>query len=652
VALQAEAAGRKASESDDSKDLVRIEIPRTELRVDALRIYGASSISKERFVKTSPPLFGQDLVEVSPPDASPGFWGRLGAGISNFVAAAGDFSKGILKGLYQVAKFVVADALPMLVTGEFWRKVGSGLLWIGKKILDPATWVAAAELAWIGIKSIAKGLVHAVTHPFDSLKRVGSFLKQMCDDFGITDICVGIDKLLQGDRGGAWQAFKGAGTAFCQATGLADAYGALESLGRALYCLGTGDRAGAALHLLKAGGHALAAATSFGTIAAVFATGGAAAGAVVGLMLFRTSLKTAAKQVLKTATKEFFQEAGEQIGKELVTNVSKTLTKDVLLDAGQQMARQGVSELAREHLGKEAAKLLLDVATAPEVRAKLARELLEKAGPEAFEKVMEKSGSTFGSKLMKKADVTEEVAKLTEKFLKDAAGRSQEDIAREFLEKGLAQTEKEALELAKETKRVLGGAGRRADRELAESLSDGVMNPLREHINAGVREGYEREMRELLKGAPKEQLERAIESGWKGAERGLEKSMLKAVREGVEEGINRMRKTSLRFDLGDYSRDSPVATLSPGSEYENSKLEVKAPDEATVKKPMVEEAQARVPTQERLVQRGDRTIRQTVELRGMDVEVVNEADLGEISLKFVEQLEKTVEPEVKKNKAA
>jgi hypothetical protein len=481
--------------------------------------------------------------------ASGGFWSNAWSSVKSFCSKSVEIGTGIAKGIYKIHEFAVTEAVPFLFSEKCWSAVGSAAAWVGSKLIDPDTWVAAGKFAFSCVTWAQRTAWNVITNPVDSLRAAGSFLKSMSDGLGLTDLAVGLGRLCTGDLRGGLQALKGAGTAFLEFTGIADLGRAVYHGGLALYYLGTGDKLQAAIH----GGQALMngafAVLSIGSIAATVATGGAAAGSIVGVMALRTSLSTATKQVVKTACKEFLKESGEQIGKELVENLAKTVSRDVLTQAGEKIANQGTRDLAIQHLGREGAQALLSRGTADHVRAELATKLLQKAGPEAFEQVMEKHGIKVGDRLMKDMGITERVAKLTEQFVRDTRGKSAKDLAAELLEAGVVKNQKESHSTAKELQRILKGAGKASDKEICEALTEGIMKPLREHVNSAVREGFEKQMRTTLKGAPEKQLDEAIEAGWRGAERGLEKSMRKAVHAGVNEGLNRSRAKFVKLGL-------------------------------------------------------------------------------------------------------
>ena len=550
TALQRSRVIGKTLDDDDERLAAAVERRRAEI-ADARATKPAPQAEAAFAVSSG----GSSVIPASAPEAavaestSGGFWSNAWSSVKGFCSKSVEIGTGIAKGIYKIGEFAVTEAVPFLFSEKCWSAVGSAAAWVGSKLIDPDTWVAAGKFAFSCVTWAQRAAWNVITNPVDSLRAAGSFLKSMSDGLGLTDLAVGLGRLCTGDLRGGLQALKGAGTAFLEFTGIADLGRAVYHGGLALYYLGTGDKLQAAIH----GGQALMngafAVLSIGSIAATVATGGAAAGAIVGVMALRTSLSTAAKQVVKTACKEFLKESGEKIGKELVENLAKTVSRDVLTQAGEKIANQGTRDLAIQHLGREGAQALLSRGTADHVRAELATKLLQKAGPEAFEQVMEKHGIKVGDRLMKDMGITERVAKLTEQFVRDTRGKSAKDLAAELLEAGVVKNQKEALSTAKELQRILKGAGKASDKELCETLTEGIMKPLREHVNSAVREGFEKQMRTTLKGAPEKQLDEAIEAGWRGAERGLEKSMRKAVYAGVKEGLNRSRAKFVKLGL-------------------------------------------------------------------------------------------------------
>lgn len=435
---------------------------------------------------------------------------------------------------------------------SFWQDAGSALQragqWVVDKATDPDTWVAAGKLTLSVVTAGPRLVAHIITHPIESLKVAGGFLKSMCDSTGLTDVAVGIGRCFSGDfRGGIQQALRGAGRFFGEATGLADVWGTLKHGGLALYCLAKGDFKGALSHLGQAAMHGVFAALSIGAIAATVATGGAAAGAIVGVMALRMGVKAAAKQVLKTACKEFLKEAGEKLGQQLVKEVGGVLTREVLQESGEKLAKSGLGDLASKVLGPDAAKQLLNSATTPEVRQQLLTTLVEKVGSKEVSQAFKGAARQIGDDLMKRAGVTDKVASLTENLIKQRSKQSTKEIASELMESGLAGSKDEAMSLAKDIKKVVRGAGRKSDAELKQALEQGIMKPLREHVEAGVREGYERQMKQLLAGLPKNQADEFMAAGWKGAREGLEEGLEKAVREGVERGVRATRRSRLPY---------------------------------------------------------------------------------------------------------
>jgi hypothetical protein len=532
-----------------------------------------------------------------------GFWAGLWSKAKSFVSDAADVARGIGKGVVAIGKLLYVDAPKMLFSKEFWSGVGSALTWVGEKLTDPATWKAAAELSLKAITLGPRVLIHVVTHPIDSLQKVGSFLKGMSDGLGITDICVGVGRIFKGDFAGALQAFKGAGTAFVEFTGLADAYGAVKHLGQALYCLGTGDRVGAAVHFGQAVMHGAMAAMSIGSIAATVATGGAAAGALVGVMMLRTSMKTAAKQVLKTASKEFFKKAGEELGENLVKSVGKDLTKEILEATAVKSVDAGSMKVIGTILGKDAGKLF-DAATSGPIREQLLEKLAKEMNPAHFEKAFREVGLDATSRLMKDAGVAAKAEKLVFELLQDAHKMSKKELAQKLEKQGWDP--KRAREAAADVKKALrdqhgsffskdtpfnqsawqkdidawkSAAAKKTkeiDAEIVRNLTEGMKKPLTEMIVERQKDVFMKEMRSVLLGQGDSPLSKVMgetverqakaqgksvasladeyaEASWKGYREGIGEAVEAAVKEGIERGVKRFRETQLKLKLPSFS---------------------------------------------------------------------------------------------------
>jgi hypothetical protein len=502
--------------------------------------------------------------------------------------------------------------------------------WVVDKATDPDTWVAAGKLTLSVVTAGPRLVAHIITHPIESLKVAGGFLKGICDSTGLTDVAVGIGRCFSGDfRGGIQQALGGAGRFFGEATGLADVWGTLKHGGLALYCLAKGDFKGALSHLGQAAMHGVFAALSIGAIAATVATGGAAAGAIVGVMALRMGVKAAAKQVLKTACKEFLKEAGEKLGQQLVKEVGGVLTREVLQESGEKLAKSGLGDLASKALGPDAAKQLLDSATTPEVRQQLLTTLVEKVGSKEVSQAFKGAAREIGDDLMKRAGVTDKVANLTENLIKQRSKQSTKEIASELMETGLAKSKDEAMSLAADIRKVVRGAGRKSDAELKQALEQGIMKPLREHVEAGVREGYERQMKQLLAGLPKNQADEFMAAGWKGAREGLEESMQRAVAKGVARGLKAARKTTkhLPLDVPDVSPESkPIQeAVADGVRPAIAGVAVGVAADA---RPAAEADTSKLPRLVRTSEIKGRVVRQTFVLHGSDEVLENEQDLG------------------------
>ena len=326
---------------------------------------------------------------------------------------------------------------------------------------------------------------------------------------------------------GAWHMVKGVGLLLGELTGVTDVV-------MCLVCLSRGDWGMAAMHF----GFALA---SWGTIAAVVATGGIAAPAVYAAIAGKMSAKAALKEVAQVASKEFLKGTGKEIGKKVLAEVGQELEKGMAT-----AAREAASE-SIEQLGKLGA---------------------ENISKEALETLSKQPMDTAVQGLLRGAKVDKVVDRLCGELLEGIESKSVKALSAELGEKGIKDP-KLARAMAKELKAMLeSGKSREV---MKQALEDGISEPIIKHLEEGMVKAYKDQLRKGLLGelgtesseivgkALREQAEKLgknlddlvdeyVEAGWKGAREGIESGTRKVVREGIEKAFKRLLRDYLGSD--------------------------------------------------------------------------------------------------------
>lgn len=515
--------------------------------------------------------------------------GRVTGAVRGVVEGAGN----LIEAAQEVTQFLAEKA----VDPESWRALGracrDGANWLVEKACDVETWKSLGR-GYISLMTLGpRVLAYAVMNPLESLKKVGSFLKNMSDSLGLTDLAVGIGRCCRGDFAGGLQALKGAGKLFLETTGIADLYGAVKHGGMALYCLAKGDRQAALAHFGQAVMHGAFAAMSIGSIAATVATGGVAAGAIVGVMMLRTTVKQAAKQVAETAVKEFFKQGGKEIGQKLVGEVAKDLTSETLQQTARESVDTGCRAVLNDVLGASGANKLLSPSTSPSVRSALEAKLAAGLSSDTFERVFKQVGLDSTDDLMKRADVAQRAEGLAREFIDNFRGLSKSERIKQLEASGLDP--RSARTAAKQIDTLMNDTGHTAfysphqgsdfaafqrdfdrwrgqadanrkamDAKSFEILIQEIKKPLVERIAAEQKEVFYSQLRRTLTGqtdspvgaalskavrrqadslgkSADELADTYVESAWKGYRQGIEESVEKAIREGVEAARGKAR---------------------------------------------------------------------------------------------------------------
>jgi hypothetical protein len=522
-------------------------------------------------------------------------------------------------------------------------------------------------------------LAHVVMNPLESLKKVGSFLKSMSDSLGLTDLAVGIGRCCRGDFAGGLQALKGGGKLFLETTGIADLYGAVKHGGMALYCLTKGDREAALAHFGQAVMHGAFAAMSIGSIAATVATGGVAAGAIVGVMMLRTTVKQAAKQVAETAVKEFFKQGGREIGQKLVGEIAKDLTSETLQQTARESVDTGCRAVLTDVLGASGASKLLSPSTSPSVRSALEAKLAANLSSDTFERVFKQVGLGSTDDLMKRADVAQRAERLAREFMDNFRGLSKSERIKQLEASGLDP--RSARTAAKEIDILMNDTGHTAffsphqgsdyvafrrdfdrwrgqadvnrkamDAKSFEILIQEIKKPLVERMAAEQREVFYSQLRRTLTGqtdspvgaalskAVKRQADSLgksadelantyVESAWKGYRQGIEESVEKAIREGVDAARGKARPR-IRIRFGSAGQDQ-INGLSSEMSGRGAIAEAAEQSTRAERNPETAAASRRI-VSHRTRQEGGKTFRDTLEQRiGEDRLVV--VDTAQIS---------------------
>ncbi len=527
-----------------------------------------------------------------------------------FFSQAIDISGTVVKGLASLGSMMasgmetlVAEGIPKLASRELWNDVGSALMRGAETLTSAEFWNSVGNGIVAGHQLLVRGAEALINNPGAALSAVWGGIRAISDSMGVTDIVRGVGRMFTGDFAGGLEALKGGARLLCEVTGLADAWGAVKHLGLGVYALGQGDKAGFYVHVGQAAMHGAFAAMSIGSIAATVATGGAAAGAVVGVVLLRQSLKSAAKTVLKTAAKEFLECAGKEIGEKVVKEFGEKIGVERLAQASRDLVDSGTKDVLNDVLGTGGAAKLMDTATPPAVRERLISKAATELTPGKFESVFRENAEKLTDALMKEGKIEKLVEKHSSAMLNNVNKKSARKLARELVDSGLVRDPAYAKRMAAEMKSALkkdyyrrphieadknyfdsieeigrhrknGEAQRgQADQMMKAVLSEGVSREVREYVEKGMKkefgerlsQGLSGQLRDPASKALSEVVERQaktlgrdvdslvkeyVDASWKGAREGIESATKKAVRHGVDDAFTKFRKSSLPHKVG------------------------------------------------------------------------------------------------------
>lgn len=441
------------------------------------------------------------------------------------------------------------------------KSLGSATLDVGGRALS-----AIVDFSISAQTAMIKFGVDVITNPkaaLETLKSVGStvgtFLKEVSDDIGLTKLVKGCGSLLKGgfelsiaapclalydltkvatgkmsaeqfaertlnninqgfsDLAKGGQAVVGAIMIAGEITGISDVV-------RCVGCALEGDWKGAAMH----GGFAL---LSIGSITATVLTAGAAGGTVLGVM----GLKTIAQQGLKVAVKEGFEVAAKELGE----RAALSLTKEVLEVAGEKAAKATVQELNKE-LAVIAARKGLGELT-PEIAQQLTKDLAEKHVSSVVRDLTEKAVKNVG----------EEWAQAAVHNPKQFISMCQEM----GIEKSVAKDMQKAM------------AKGRCDKEIKNILCAEMEEPLVQRFRAGMKDTFEKNLDEGIDNLKKKYgFGDDVADGMKaGGREGFESGIRKGVREGLkkawDEIFDDLRKKKMHLGLGGAGVENQAGTL-------------------------------------------------------------------------------------------
>jgi hypothetical protein len=417
--------------------------------------------------------------------------------------------------------------------------------------------IAGGVLLNIGKAALEEGY-NLITHPIDTLKRFGSFLKGFSDTVGLTDLaaggyhfalCIGSMAVLNfsaakkhGEE--ATRSIAGAIKAVGEITGISD-------IGRACIALSKDEYGKAAI---------------FGTLGAtqlyvVCTTLG------LGNLLSKSGIEAAKKGI---------RILSQNTAREVVAEVEKKISNKVLHTTGEKIANIS-------------AELVLG--NWPEV-AKNLFQGVKNIVKDTAEKIVEK--------LLRENGVKETVTAATDKLLEKISRGSVKDLAKEFTERGVSASE--AKYMAKCLKKALWKEGRcsRYHGILAEEIIDEISDQLNENLmerglRAGFESGWKKQVARIvkLKGLDEESAEIMLKAGREGFAEGVELAVRKVVREGVEASFKKYRKFDFDLGLSDgeiedikYDKfvqpESEKVGLAPRKKTRINKYRVKRPDEDEV----------------------------------------------------------------------
>lgn len=395
-----------------------------------------------------------------------------------------------------------------------------------------------------------------------------------------------------GKLGEGLEAIKGGAILFLEVSGLMD-LGMMAYHGyKFVEAYANDDKAGMTEHGLMFGMHTACAAMSIGAIAATVSTAGAAGGAIVGVALMRTGLKTAAKEVLKTAAKNFIKTAAKEMGQEVVERLGKELSTEVIEATAREIADQGGRELA-EKIVQEGSSEVLTTQTRG---------------------VMADVSEQHTERMLRDANLVQHVDDVTTELLEGIHNSSVRELTKQLEAAGVSN----ARGTAKELKKLIKNG--KADAEIKEILEENITTAVREHLETHMEQAFKTQFRGMLDGttrasleqsqkellersgvesaeqlskaarkefddlaeqikhcetlerAAKEEAERlgktldeyiddVVEDGWKGVKEGIEKATRKLVREGIEKAFARFReggRVRPRLDMENKKFDSTM----------------------------------------------------------------------------------------------
>lgn len=505
-----------------------------------------------------------------------------------------------IQSVFNSAVSAIGSAVEWCKENITFENIWNGICTAASAVADAAVYVwenrdQILSAAWEGLKSAGRFVGRLATldaeawgQVWDGVCAAGTFLKDMSDAIGLTDLAVGVwniavvapfqavravvetginvGMLLTGqiskeefknNMKESWgrvgeavsegaRALKGAVMVLGELTGVTDVIMCCK------YAL-EGNWAMAGMHLAFA-------AMSVGSLAATIATGGAAAGSMVAVAAGRSTVKAAAKQVLKVACKEFLETAGKEMGEQVLKNVAKEIGQETL----QQTIKQTASEGA-ERVAKEAAEAVLR--NGPEA---LTTELMEQLGKDI--------GAETTERMLRELGVDRLVREEVEKLLKEAAN------PKELMErlKALGVDDKAAKEMADSFRQALKSG--KVDDAMIEQLTQSISKPITEYIQQQSEQVFKDRMQSILQSAARgldddavqllgreghEALGRAIrenaerlgksvdeyideltEAAWKGYKEGIREAVEKVVREAVTKAFDEYRRPRARMDLG------------------------------------------------------------------------------------------------------
>ena len=467
---------------------------------------------------------------------------------------------------------------------EFMKNFGEGAEKAWKFIHDGA--IAAWEtIKKLDVKKMMKCAVEWASD-FENWKKlgknVGTFLKSMCDEMGLTQLATGLFNLGKHIVQASIYFYKGGGQALADlVTGNWDKLGENFSknmhaaLDQVAQCGGDLKDIGQGLFKTAL---ALTGVADVITIIQCVAAGDWQGAAVAAACLAAAYLTfKVGKHLMKTGLKQFAKDGMKVVADRLGDEVVKEITNKVGSEALQKMCKTAGTAAAQDALQNLEKEITKQIAKTGSIN--LTHVMVKEIAANSTEKIT--------SELLKKIGVKEIVANVVERELNRIASSSSKKIAKEFIEAGYKR--EVAMKMASGLKYAIGKKGGKCafgkafEHELKDILEEGITQKVKKCLlDNGMRDAFEKTWDEGIEklalkyakhGFDRETADMCKKAGREGFEEGLDRAVRKHVREGIEEAFKRFRETK-RKKHHRFSADDPLS---------NKKMELEAAPELEAK---------------------------------------------------------------------